>query len=123
MRLEDFTVVDAVLARFAGVSDHHTALELVEIDTQFDAMFAAGRQFDGSSAAKRRGIVILRAGGNVDDNGFRVAANVDPVDLALPCSGETVKRGANGYSHRAGAADACSLASFRIGAQRGAALR
>src|SRR5205823_6062530 len=43
MRLEDFPVVDAMLARLAGVSDHHAALKLVEIDAQFNAMFAAGR--------------------------------------------------------------------------------
>src|SRR5205823_11624057 len=106
MRLEDFPVVDGMLARLAGVSDHHAALKLVEIDAQFNPMFAAGREFDGSGAAKRWRIVVLRSSGHIDDDGLGVAAGVDPVDLALPCSGHAVERGANGYGHGAGAANA-----------------
>src|SRR5206468_1201056 len=123
MRLEDFPVVDAMLARLAGVSDHHAALKLVEIDAQFNAMFAAGWEFDGSGAAKRWRIVVLRSSGNIDDDGFGVAADVNPVDLALPCSGKAVERGANGYGHGAGAADACAGGSFRIRGECEAALR
>src|SRR3989449_8925545 len=86
-------------------------------------MLAAGWEFDGGGAPERRGVVILRSGGNIDDDGFRVAADVDPVDLALPCSGEAVESGANGYSHGAGAADACAGRSFGICSEGKTALR
>src|SRR5712692_2295091 len=122
MRLEDFPVVDTMLARLAGVTDHDTALEFVEIDAQFDAMLTTGREFYGRGATECRRVVILSSGGNTDDDGFRVAADVDPVDLALPCSGEAVERGANGHGHGAGAANACACRSFRIGGKREAAL-
>src|SRR5260370_17697874 len=56
MRLEDFPVVDAVLARFAGVSDHHTALELGEIYRQFDALFAAGLHSHAHNHSYPRGL-------------------------------------------------------------------
>src|SRR3989442_6842847 len=85
-------------------------------------MLAAGREFDGGGAPERRRVVILRSGGNIDDDGFRVAADVDPVDLALPCSGKAVESGANGYGHGAGAADACAGGSFGIRCEREAAL-
>src|SRR6266478_4333203 len=86
-------------------------------------MFAAGREFDGGGATKGRRVVILRSRGNIDDDGFRVATDVDPVHLALPCSGEAVERGANGYGHSAGAADASTCGSFGIRSEREAALR
>src|SRR5258707_8026184 len=86
-------------------------------------MFAAGREFDGGGATKGRRVVILRSRGNIDDDGFRVAADVDPVHLALPCSGEAVERGANGYGHGTGAANACACGSFGIRSEREAALR
>ena len=67
--------------------------------------------------------MILGASGNIDDDGFCVAADVDPVDLALPRPGEAVEGGANGYGHGAGAADARASGSFRIGSEGEAALR
>jgi len=42
LRFENFPIVDAVLAGLAGVTDHHPALEFVEIDAQLHAMLAAG---------------------------------------------------------------------------------
>src|SRR5713226_4527952 len=123
MRLKNFPVVDAVLARLAGVSDHYAALEFVQIDAQFDAMLTAGRQFNGRGATESRRVMILRSSGNIDDDGFGVAADVDPVDLALPCSGEAIERGANGHGHGAGAADARARGSFGIRGEREAALR
>src|SRR5713226_4391643 len=123
MRLKNFPVVDAVLARLAGVSNHHTALEFVEIDAQFDAMLTARREFDGRGATEGGRVMILRSGRNIDDDGFRVAADVDPVDFALPRSGEAVKSGANGHGHGAGAADACACGSFGIGGERKTAQR
>src|SRR5229473_1451429 len=122
LRFKDFPVVDAMLARFAGVADHHAALKLVEIDAQFDAMLAAGRKFDGGGAAKGRWVMILRARGNIDDDGFGVAADVDPIHFALPRPGEAVKGRANRYGHGAGAADACACGSFRIRSQCEASL-
>src|SRR5258708_22050893 len=86
-------------------------------------MLAAGREFDGSGAAEGLRVMILRSGRDTDHNGFGIAADVDPVDLALSCSGEAVKRGANGHGHGVGAADARARGSFRIGRERKAALR
>src|SRR2546422_9060291 len=91
VRLVDFPVVYAVLARFPGIADHHTALEFVQVHAQFNAMLTAGWEFDGSGAAEGRRVVILGSGGHIDDDGFGVAADVDPIDLALARSGEAVK--------------------------------
>src|SRR6266850_4240804 len=85
-------------------------------------MFSSGRKFDGGGATERRRIVILRSGGNVDDDGFGVAADVNPIDLALACSGEAVERGANRHSHRTGTADACPGGGLGIRREREAAL-
>ena len=123
LRFKDFPVVDSVLAGLARVTDEDTAFEFVEINAQLNTMLATGRQFDGRGTAKSRGIVVLRACGNIDDDGFGVAADVDPVHFALPCSGETVQRGANSYGHGARTADAGAGGSFGIGHQREAALR
>ena len=76
LRLEHFPVVDAMLAGLAGIANNDAAFQFVEIDAQLDAVLAARRQLDGRGAAKRRRVVILRAGGYVDDNGFGVAADV-----------------------------------------------
>src|SRR6267378_2713770 len=108
LRFENFPIVDPVLARLAGVADHHAALELVQVHTQFDAMLAAGREFDGGSAAEGWRVMVLRARRHIDYDGLGVAADMDPIDFALPCSRETIKRSANGYGHGTGAADACS---------------
>src|SRR5207245_2603316 len=86
-------------------------------------MFAAGRQLDRRSAAKGRGVMVLGAGGNVDDNGLGVATDVDPIDLALPCSGKAVQRGTYRDSHGAGATDARARGGFGIRCERKAALR
>src|ERR671923_2137433 len=86
-------------------------------------MFAARRQFDGCGAAKGRWIVVLGAGWNVDDNGFGVAANVNPILFALACSRVAVQRGANGNGHGTGTTDASASGSFGIGHQGEAALR
>jgi len=52
-------------------------------------------------------VILPSSGRNIDDNGFGpIATDVNPVDFALSCSGEAVKRGANGHGHGAGAADA-----------------
>src|SRR6266581_2005413 len=59
VRFENFPVVDAMLTRLAGVSNHYAALKFVEIDAQFDAMLTARRQFDGGGATECRRIVIL----------------------------------------------------------------
>src|SRR5713226_8747382 len=85
-------------------------------------MFAAGRQLDSRCAAKGRGIMVLSASGNIDDNGFGVAADVDPIDLALPCSGEAVQRGAYRNRHGARAADARASWGFGIRCECEAAL-
>jgi len=41
-------------------------------------------------------------------DGFRVAADVDPIHFALSCSRETVERAQMGHGHGAGAANACA---------------
>src|SRR4029077_10056315 len=68
--LEDFPIVDAMLAWFAGVTKHDAALEFIEIDAQFDAMLAAGGEFDGGGAAESRRVVILGPPGGIDDAWF-----------------------------------------------------
>src|SRR5438876_3350486 len=115
---EDFPVVDAVLAGLARIANHDAAFKFIEIDAQLDAMLAAGGQLDGGSAAKSWRVVILRTGWNVDDNGFGVAADVNPVLLALPRPREAVQRGADGHGHGAGTANAGAGRGFRIGHQR-----
>src|SRR5438874_2290083 len=123
LRLEDFPVVDAVLAGLAGVTDHDAALKLIEIDAQFDAMLTARRKLDGGGAAKSGRVVVLGARGNVDDDGLGVAADVNPILFTLPCSSKAIQRGANGHGHGAGAADAGARGGFGIGYKREAALR
>src|SRR5215831_19490993 len=103
-----------MLAGLSRVADHDAALEFIEINAQLDAMFAAGRQFDGRCTAKGGWVVVLRARGNVDDNSLRVPADVDPILFTLPCSRVAVQRGANGHSHGAGTADACAGWGFRV---------
>src|SRR5258707_5961191 len=94
VRLEDFPVVDAVLARLAGVSDHHAALEFVEIHAQFDAMLTAGREFNGGGATKgRRGMILCFRGKNYED-GLLVGAYGGPSQLSLPLVRGTGERGA-----------------------------
>src|SRR5690242_18992923 len=86
-------------------------------------MLPSGRKFDGRSAAKSRGVMVLRAGGDIDDDGLSVAADVNPIDFALPCSGEAVEGGANGHGHSAGATDAGTRRGFGVSHQSEAALR
>src|SRR5471030_2357702 len=117
MGFKNFPIVDAVLARLAGVADHDAALEFIEIHAQLYAALAARREFYGRGATERGRIMVLRAGGDVDDDGFGVAADVDPVFLTLTSAGKAIKRGANGHRHRAGATDARARGSFRIGRQ------
>src|SRR5207237_10087576 len=100
-------VVAAGLAALEALSDHPAVLELSQFHAQFDAMLTAGREFDGSGAAEGRRVMILRSGGNIDDDGFGVAADVDPIDLALTRSGETVESRTTRHGHGAGAADSC----------------
>ena len=121
--LEDVPIVDGGLARLAGVAKYEAALEFGEIDAQLGAMLAAGRKLDGGGATEGRRIMVLRARGNADHDGFGVAADVDPVGLALPCSREAVERGANGHGHGAGAADSRARGSFGVGRQGEAAVR
>src|SRR5580658_10050630 len=86
-------------------------------------MLTTRRKLDGRGAAKRRRVMILRASWNVDDDRFSVAADVNPIDLALPCSRITVQRRADGDSHRARAADARTVRSLGIAGKCKAALR
>src|SRR5260370_13882507 len=86
-------------------------------------MLTAGREFDGCCADKGWRVMILRSSGNIDDDSFSVAADVNPVDFALPSSGEAVESGANGDGHGAGTADACPRGRFGIRGEREAALR
>src|SRR5262245_60448081 len=86
-------------------------------------MLPAGGKLDGCGAAKSGRIVVLGARRHVDDDGFGVAADVNPILFALPCSGEAIERSANRDGHGAGAADASAGGSFGIGYQREAALR
>ncbi len=79
-----------MLAGLAGVADQDAALEFIKIDAQLDAMLAAGRQLNGGGTAKGRRIVVLRTGGNIDHDGLGVAADVNPIYLALPCPSEAV---------------------------------
>jgi len=53
--LENFPNVDAVLAGLAGVANHNAPLKLVQVHAQFNAMFAAGREFDGPRAPPKAG--------------------------------------------------------------------
>src|SRR5215471_5395786 len=123
VRLEYFPVVDARLPRLAGVAKYEAPFEFASVEAQFNTAFATGRKFDSSGAAECRRIVVLRSGGNFDDDPFRVAADVDPIHFALPGRGKTVQRGTNGDGHCARAAYAGSSRRLGIGSQREAALR
>ena len=120
---EHFPIVNAVLAGLAGVAEQDAALEFIQIDAEFDAMLATRWKFDGSSAAEGGRIVVLRAGRDVDDDGLCVAADVNPIDFALPCSGKAIQRGANRHGHGAGAANAGACGSFGIGSESETTLR
>src|ERR1700730_5345870 len=123
LRFEHFPIVDAVLARLARVTDDDAAFQFVEIDAQLDAGLTSRRELDRRSTAKRRRVVILGAGGNVDDNGLCVATDVDPIDFALPCSGISVQGRTDRHRHGARAADARPVGSLRIRCEREATLR
>src|SRR5258708_7340286 len=73
-------------------------------------------------AAKCRWIVVLRSGGHANHNAFRIAADVDPIDGAPPCSGEAIQRRANRHRHRARGANARACGPFALGGQRDAAV-
>src|SRR4029077_306128 len=118
-----FPVVDAMLARLPCVADQDAAFQFVEIDAQLDAMLASRRELDPRRAAKCRRVVILRTCRNVDDDCLGVTADVNPIDLALPCPGVAVKGGTTGDSRGARAADSGAVGSFRIRSKLEAALR
>ncbi len=83
VRAEDVPIVDGGLARVAGVAEDETTLEFGEIDAELGAALAAGRKLDGRGAAEGRRVVILRAGGDANDDGFGIAANVNPIGLTF----------------------------------------
>src|SRR2546428_2297056 len=85
-------------------------------------MLSARRQFDGSGASKGRRVMILYTRRHADDDGFGVAADVDPIHLALPRPGEAVECGAYGDGHRARAANSRPSRRFRIRREGKAAL-
>src|ERR1700682_4297010 len=89
---KDIPIVYGGLARLTGVAKNQAALKFRKIDAEFGAMLAARREFDGGGATEGRRVVVLRAGGDADHDGFRIAADVDPVGPALSCSGEAVER-------------------------------
>src|SRR5579863_4215528 len=115
MRLEHFPIVDSRLPRLSGVAQHQAIFELANIQSQLDAPLAARRRFNRGRSAKRRRIMILRAGRNFDYDGFRVAADMNPIDFALAGSGEAVQRGANRHRHRTRTTDSGARWSFGIG--------
>src|SRR5262249_1026803 len=99
VRLENFPVVDARLPRLAGVAKYEAPFEFACVEAQFNTAFATGRKFDGSGAAECRRIVVLRSGGNFDDDPFRVAVDADPTHFDVPGWGETAQWGTNGDGH------------------------
>src|SRR2546425_682192 len=101
VRLEHLPVVNARLPRLPGVTEHQAALELVKIDAQRLAALAAGGEFDGVGAAKRGRVVVLRARGHMDYDGFGVPANMDPLLKAKACAGQPIEGRADGHCHRA----------------------
>src|SRR2546423_3837765 len=123
VRAKHVPIIDGGFAGLAGIAEHDSALELGEIDAQFGAALTAGRQLDGRSSAKRRWIMILCAGGDVNNDGFGVTADVNPIGFALARSGVAVERRADGYGHGAGTTDARARGRFRIGGQRETAAR
>src|SRR5215467_15117049 len=123
LSFEDLPIVNAVLARLSRVTNYDAAFEFIKINAQFDTTFAAGGKLNGRSSAKSRRVVVLRAGRDVNDDGFGVAADVNPILFALPCPRIAVQRRADGHGHGAGTPDASPGGSFRIRHQREAALR
>ncbi len=74
--LEDLPVIDAALARRAGVGEDKAAVELGGIACNAVAMDAIDIEFDGTDAAVQRGIIILTSGGNTDELRFDVLRNL-----------------------------------------------
>src|SRR5207248_11311828 len=93
---EDLPVIDTVLLRLPRVAEHQPPLEFVQIAADFFAPLASRFQMNGAGSAKSGRIVVLRAGGHADHDGFRVAADVNPVLQAQLCAGEPVERRADG---------------------------
>ena len=62
--------------------------------------------------------MILRACGHADDDGFHVAADVNPVFAAQARSGQAIERRANGHGHGGRAADPRARGSLGIRGQR-----
>src|SRR5262249_12403137 len=105
------------------VAKHQAVFEFAQIDAEFHAPFPAWRKLDGSGTTECRRIVILRASGHANHNAFRVTADVNPVDLALPCPCETVQGSANRYGHGTGTPDASTSRGFGVGGQGEPAFR
>ena len=72
VRLHDFPIVDAGVARLAGISQHDAFVEIGQVDVQRFARDTRCIQLDGAHAAIHRRIVILRARGHANDLGFNV---------------------------------------------------
>ena len=96
---EYLPVIDAGLPRLAGVAQHQPPFEFGGVADQRLAPLAAGQQFDGADAAKRRRIMVLGSRRHANDNGFNVAADVDPVLAMQARTGDPVERRADGHSH------------------------
>ena len=67
------------MPRLARVAQHKPPVEFRQVAAQRLAPFAAGLQVNRGDAAVRRWVVVLRAGGNANDDGLYVAADVDPI--------------------------------------------
>ena len=123
MPREDLPVIDTVLLRLPRVAEHQPPLEFVQIAADFFAPLASRFQMNGAGSAKSGRIVVLRAGGHADHDGFRVTADVNPVLETQLCAGEPVERRANGHGHGARTADSRAGGRLGIGGQRQAHAR
>jgi len=76
---ENFPIVYPVLPWLARVAEDEPPLEFIQVAADFLAPLSACLQMNRAGAAKRRWIMVLRAGGHANHNSFRVAADVDPI--------------------------------------------
>src|SRR5437763_373128 len=98
VRLKNFPVVDAAPARRTGVSQDEARFDLVGRNRQPFATDAVGGQMNGADAAVERGIVILTAGGHMNQLRFdilRQLAQLFFIELAAGEAGE----GSGGRDH------------------------
>ncbi len=123
MRLENFPVVDARLARRSRVGQHEPGLDLLRRHRHRFAMNAVRIQVNGADSAIERRVVILTAGRNANDLCLDVLSDDSHLLEREIAVGEAGEGSGGGNHERRRAGDARSRRRFGIGLHQQTFLR